>query len=71
MEKNYKVDYSQFYLEAKKQFKAVEDAVNRKDYFTAEKHAMNAMVEMKLLWNSLQMLKEKNRELWEKHDKQD
>ena len=71
MEKNYVVDYSQFYLEAKKQFKAVEDAVNKKDYSTAEKHAMNAMVEMKLLWNSLQMLKEKNRELWEKHDKQD
>jgi hypothetical protein len=71
MENNYEVDYSQFYLEAKKQFKSVEEAVNNKDYSTAEKHAMNAMVEMKLLWNSLQMLKDKDRELWEKHDKQD
>ena len=71
MSKNYQVDYSQFYLEAKKQFKEVEECVNKKDYFQAEKHAMNAMVEMKLLWNSLQMLKEKDRELWEQHDKQD
>jgi hypothetical protein len=71
MENNYEVDYSQFYLEAKKQFKSVEEAVNNKDYSKAEKHAMNAMVEMKLLWNSLQMLKDKNRELWEQHDKQD
>lgn len=71
MSQNYQVDYSQFYLEAKKQFKAVEDAVNKKDYSTAEKHAMNAMVEMKLLWNSLQMLKEKSRELWSDNAKQD
>ena len=71
MSKNYQVDYSQFYLEAKKQFKEVEEAVNNKDYSTAEKHAMNAMVEMKLLWNSLQMLKEKSRELWSDNAKQD
>jgi len=71
MSKNYQVDYSQFYLEAKKQFKAVEESVNKKDYSTAEKHAMNAMVEMKLLWNSLQMLKEKSRELWSDNAKQD
>ena len=71
MSKNYQVDYSQFYLEAKKQFKAVEDAVNKKDYSTAEKHAMNAMVEMKLLWNSLQMLKEKDKNLWSDNAKQD
>jgi len=71
MSQNYQVDYSQFYLEAKKQFKAVEECVNKKDYSTAEKHAMNAMVEMKLLWNSLQMLKEKSRELWSDNAKQD
>lgn len=71
MSKNYQVDYSQFYLEAKKQFKAVEESVNKKDYFTAEKHAMNAMVEMKLLWNSLQMLKEKDKNLWSDNAKQD
>jgi len=61
---NYHVDYSEFYLKAQKEFKNIEKAVNKKDYQQAEKHALTAMVEMKLLWNSLQILKDKHKELW-------
>lgn len=64
---DYKVDYVEFHIKAQKEFRAVSEAVNKKDYAMAEKHAMNAMVEMKLMWNSLQILKEQDHKLWRKN----
>ena len=58
------VDYAEFYLKAQKEFKLIADCVNKREYFQAEKHAMNAMVDMKMLWNSLIILKEKHLKLW-------
>jgi len=57
-------DYSEFYLKAKKQFRYISEAVNNKRYDEAEKHAMSALVEMKMVFNSLQLLKERERKLW-------
>jgi hypothetical protein len=61
---NYDVDYSQFYLDAKKAFEAIPEAVNNKNYAEAEQCALDAMVEIKLVWHSLQLLREKNEVLW-------
>ena len=63
---NYDVDYSQFYLDAKKAFEAIPEAVNNKNYAEAEQCALDAMVEIKLVWHSLQLLREKNEVLWGK-----
>ena len=63
---NYDVDYSQFYLDAKKAFEAIPEAVNNKNYAEAEQCALDAMVEIKLVWHSLQLLREKNEALWGK-----
>jgi hypothetical protein len=43
---NYDVDYSQFYLDAKKAFEAIPEAVNNKNYAEAEQCALDAMVEI-------------------------
>ena len=64
--KKYDVDYSQFYLDARKVFEAIPEAVNNKNYEEAEKCALAAMVEIKLVWHSLQLLREKNEVLWGK-----
>jgi hypothetical protein len=61
---NYDVDYSQFYLDAKKACEAIPEAVNNKNYAEAEQCALDAMVEIKLVWHSLQLLREKNEVLW-------
>lgn len=60
-------DYSEFYLKAEKEFRFISEAVNNKQYDEAEKHAMNALVEMKMLFNSLQLLREKEKQLWGKN----
>jgi len=62
------VDYAEFYLKAQKEFKQIADCVNKREYFQAEKHAMNAMVDMKMLWNSLIILKEKHLKLWRNNE---
>lgn len=64
--KKYDVDYSQFYLDARKAFEAIPEEVNNKNYEEAEKCALAAMVEIKLVWHSLQLLREKNEVLWGK-----
>lgn len=61
---NYDVDYSQFYLAAEKSFLAIPEEVNNKNYEKAEQHALDTIVELKLIWHSLQLLREKNEVLW-------
>lgn len=53
------LDYSFYYLEARKALEQVHKHMNSKDYSLAEKAAMNAMVDMKLLWNAVKAEEEK------------
>ena len=59
MEKNYHVDYSHFYLEADKNLNAILEDMNKRNYEDAEHHAVTAIVEMKLMLKSIQILREK------------
>jgi hypothetical protein len=58
---NYDVDYSQFYLDAKKAFEAIPEAVNNKNYAEAEQCALDAMVEIKLVGTAFNCYEKKTK----------
>ena len=53
------LDYSFYCIDVKKRIKEVEEHMNNKEYSLAEKAAMNAMVDMKLMWNAVKCEEEK------------